>query len=152
MEGLAVLVTGASSGIGAGVAAHLASLGCRCGHTCHLPLLSTPSSPYFGPCCPPPQAPPPLPPPRLCLVGRTTSALEEVAASCRQAGSPEVATLTLDLALEGAPGEAVRGAVAALGGLDVLVNSAGILMSGSIETLGVHDYDKVISFPTRVAE
>ena len=28
-------------------------------------------------------------------------------------------------------------------GLDVLVNSAGILMSGSVETLDVADYDKV---------
>ena len=28
-------------------------------------------------------------------------------------------------------------------GLDVLVNSAGILMSGSVETLAVADYDKV---------
>ena len=28
-------------------------------------------------------------------------------------------------------------------GLDVLVNSAGILMSGSVETLDIADYDKV---------
>ena len=28
-------------------------------------------------------------------------------------------------------------------GLDVLVNSAGILMSGSVETLAVADFDKV---------
>jgi hypothetical protein len=30
----------------------------------------------------------------------------------------------------------------------VLVNSAGILMSGSIETLGLEDYDRVTGFRT----
>merc|ERR1712107_664357 len=38
-----------------------------------------------------------------------------------------------------------------LGGLDVLVNSAGILMSGSVEKLDIADYDKVMNINTRAA-
>ena len=82
-------------------------------------------------------------------------------------------TIVADLAKEEAPAQIVKEAVEKLGGcilqiqmlpiqiqifcyvdnlevrnyffsgLDVLVNSAGILMSGSVETLAVADYDKV---------
>merc|ERR1711973_248845 len=113
---MGVLVTGASSGIGAGVALHLAALGCR-----------------------------------LCLVARNTQALEETASACRAAGSSQVLTIAADLSKEEAPGQVVKEAVDKLGGLDVLVNSAGILMSGSVEKLDIADYDKVMNINTRAA-
>jgi len=116
LAGKAVLVTGASSGIGAGVAVHLATLGCR-----------------------------------LCLVGRNPSALEEVASSCKAAAKTLVVTIAADLSKEEAPAQTVKEAVEKLGGLDVLVNSAGILMSGSVETLDIADYDKVMNINTRAA-
>merc|ERR1712172_92143 len=116
LAGRAVLVTGASSGIGAGVANHLATLGCR-----------------------------------LCLVGRNVTGLETVASACKAAASPLVVTIVADLAKEEAPAQIVTEAVEKLGGLDVLVNSAGILMSGSVETLAVADYDKVMNINTRAA-
>ena len=76
-------------------------------------------------------------------------------------------TIAADLSKEEAPAQTVKEAVEKLGGdvffgthpksifmrefeeekifsgLDVLVNSAGILMSGSVETLDIADYDKV---------
>jgi len=116
LAGKAVLITGASSGIGAGVANHFATLGCR-----------------------------------LCLVGRNSTGLEEVASACKAAASTLVVTIVADLAKEDAPAQIVKEAVEKLGGLDVLVNSAGILMSGSVETLAVADYDKVMNINTRAA-
>jgi len=112
-----VLVTGASSGIGAGVAIHLATLGCR-----------------------------------LCLVGRNATALEEVSSACKAATTTSlVVTIAADLSKEEVPAQIVKEAVEKLGGLDVLVNSAGILMSGSVETLDAADYDKVMNINTRAA-
>merc|ERR1711971_475423 len=116
LAGKAVLVTGASSGIGAGVANHFATLGCR-----------------------------------LCLVGRNATGLEAVTSACKGAASPLVVTIVADIAKEEAPAQIVKEAVEKLGGLDVLVNSAGILMSGSVETLAVADYDKVMNINTRAA-
>merc|ERR1712012_525774 len=116
LTGKTVLVTGASSGIGAGVALHLASLGCR-----------------------------------LCLVARNAQALKETASACRAAGSSQVVTIAADLSKEEAPAQIVKETVDKLGGLDVLVNSAGILMSGSVEKLDIADYDKVMNINTRAA-
>ena len=116
MEGKVVLVTGASSGIGAGIALHLASLGCR-----------------------------------LSLVARGQEALQGVARECREAGAGEVLVLAKDLALEEACRAAVAETVDHFGRLDVLVNSAGILMAGSIESLSVSDYDSVMNINTRSA-
>jgi len=116
MAGKVILVTGASSGIGAGTAKHLAGLGCR-----------------------------------LALVARNKEKLDIVKDACVAAGAKEVIALSHDLAEERECELAVEETVAHFGSLDVLVNSAGILMSGSIETLSPANYDKVMNINTRSA-
>jgi len=74
-----------------------------------------------------------------------------VATACKNSRSTLVVTVKADLAKEDAPAKIVREAVEKLGGLDILVNSAGILMSGSVETLDIADYDKVMNINTRAA-
>lgn len=116
LSGKVVLVTGASSGIGAGTAVHLAGLGAK-----------------------------------LALVARNKDQLEGVAARCREAGSPDVLVCPSDLSIEIDCIKAVQQAVDYFKGLDVMVNSAGILVGGSIETLSSEDYDRVMNINTKAA-
>ena len=116
MEGKVILITGASSGIGAGTAKHFASQGSK-----------------------------------LALVARNKEKLDKVREDCVTAGAREVIILPHDLAEEKECELAVEEAVKYFGCLDVLVNSAGILMSGSIETLSPANYDKVMNINTRSA-
>jgi len=116
MDGKIVLVTGASSGIGAGTAKHLACLGSK-----------------------------------LALVARNKAALETVKEDCVAAGAKEVIILPHDLSEEKECELAVEETVRHFGCLDVLINSAGILMSGSIETLSPANYDHVMNINTRAA-
>jgi len=111
-----VLITGASSGIGAGTAKHFAGLGCK-----------------------------------LALVARNKEALETVKEECVAAGAKDVIALPHDLSEERECELAVEETVGHFGSLDVLVNSAGILMSGSIESLSPANYDKVMNINTRAA-
>jgi NAD(P)-dependent dehydrogenase (short-subunit alcohol dehydrogenase family) len=138
MEGKIVLIAGGSSGIGAGTAKHLASLKCR-----------------------------------LSLVGRNEAALKEVADVCREKGSPDVVILVKDLSVAQNCTEAVDETVAHFHGkaeplwvsftvdsifimvitgrLDILVNSAGIIVSGGTETLSIEDYDRCMDINTKAA-
>jgi short-subunit dehydrogenase len=65
--------------------------------------------------------------PRLALAARDAAKLEEVASACRAAGA-EAIVLPTDVASQDACRGMVEGAVAAFGGLDVLVNNAGVGM------------------------
>ncbi len=85
----AVLLTGASSGIGAELARVLARRGCR-----------------------------------LALTARRADRLEAVASECRGLGA-EVVVLPADLGDTEAASRLIAEAVAAFGGLDVLINNAG---------------------------
>ena len=62
---------------------------------------------------------------RLFLASRTASELDEVAAGCRERGA-ECTIATVDVAAGAAVTELVRLAAGEMGGLDVLVNAAGI--------------------------
>jgi short-subunit dehydrogenase len=91
LKGKRVLVTGASSGIGAAVALELARAGAVLG-----------------------------------LCARRTALLDEVLAECRQS-SPESIAWTIDLADLDGISRFARRAEADLGGVDVLVNNAGLV-------------------------
>ena len=88
---------------------------------------------------------------KLVLVARSAAGLEGVAGRCREAGAPVVIALSHDLAVPGQCEAAVAGAVRQFGQLDVLVNSAGILMSGGVENLTGENYDLVMNINTRAA-
>ena len=79
------------------------------------------------------------------------SALESVAIDCREAGAIQVMVMSKDLGIEEECIQAVQETVDHYGRIDVMVHSAGILVLGSIETLTVSDYDRVMNMNTRAA-
>jgi len=111
-----VLITGASSGIGAGTAVYFAKLGSK-----------------------------------LALNGRNEGNLKEVVKQCEDAGLPkEKILLVLGPVEEQASCEKIIGStVDHFGRLDVLVNNAGILVGGGIETCSVEDFDKQMNVNVR---
>ncbi|MFJ8542338.1 SDR family NAD(P)-dependent oxidoreductase [Streptomyces sp. NPDC093586] len=60
-------------------------------------------------------------------------------------GSDRLTTLTLDISDEASVRAGVAAALAALGGLDVLVNAAGILRSSHTHTTSLADFTRVIT-------
>ncbi|XP_062511380.1 uncharacterized protein LOC134187280 [Corticium candelabrum] len=110
-----VLITGASSGIGAATSRMLASLGCR-----------------------------------LSLTGRNVANLEKTARECRQVKSDvEVVTVAGDLCKEEDVKCVIEKTIEKYDGLDVLVNDAGILEMGTIETTTLESFDRVMNINTR---
>ena len=63
---------------------------------------------------------------RLALVERNAPRVQEICAEINQRGG-FAAPIALDLSGEGAPEQAVNSALQALGGIDVLINNAGIM-------------------------
>eukprot|EP00118_Oscarella_pearsei_P020189 m.218218 g.218218 ORF g.218218 m.218218 type:complete len:261 (+) comp39890_c3_seq20:84-866(+) len=115
LTGKVVLITGASSGIGAATSRHFSRLGCR-----------------------------------LALTGRNAENLEKIADDCRKLGSgAEVLTVLADLAKEEDVQKVIDATIGHFKGIDVLVNNAGILTLGTIETISVEDYDKVMNINVR---
>ena len=116
LEGKVVLVTGASSGIGAGAAKSFAALKCR-----------------------------------LSLVARNLDNLNSVAEACRAAGAAEVLVLSKDLSVAEECISAVEDTAVHFKGVDVLVNSAGIVVTGDTASLPLDDYDRCMNINTRAA-
>lgn len=110
--GKVVLITGASSGIGAGAAKYLASLGAT-----------------------------------LALTGRNIDNLQAVVAEINSTVEPLLIVADVTLAEDAT--RIVDETVAKFGRIDVLVNSAGILERGSIETTNVEQYDRVMDINMR---
>ncbi|XP_076854226.1 3-oxoacyl-[acyl-carrier-protein] reductase FabG [Brachyhypopomus gauderio] len=108
------LITGASSGIGAGTAVLFAKLGAR-----------------------------------LALNGRDVENLTRVARECEEQGTCTPLLVPGDLTDENTVKRTVEETVAHFGRLDVLVNSAGVLAMGSIETADLTQYDKVMNVNVR---
>ncbi|MCU0727935.1 MAG: glucose 1-dehydrogenase [Planctomycetes bacterium] len=84
----------------------------------------------------------------VALVARREKELSEVAARiAARGGRAEV--VAADLSLEAECDLAVRETVARFGGLDVLVNAAGIIGGGSIETTSPVDFDHMMNVNLR---
>jgi len=105
--GKVVLITGASSGIGAETARKLASQGAR-----------------------------------LILSGRNVESLNVVAEKC---GKDNAFVVPADVTKEADNERLISETIKKYDRLDVLINNAGILESGTIETTSLEQYDRVMS-------
>ncbi len=85
---------------------------------------------------------------KTALVGRREGALAEVVKAI-QAGNGEAKAVVADVTREADIERAVRETVEAFGGIDVLVNAAGIIASGTIETTRLEDWDYMMNVNTR---
>lgn len=104
--GKVVLITGASSGIGAATAIHLAGLGAS-----------------------------------LSISGRNLDNLNKVASQC---GKSKPFIVTGELTNEKDVKNIIDSTIKHYGRLDVLVNNAGCLEAGSIESTSLEQYDRYI--------
>ncbi|XP_077570565.1 3-oxoacyl-[acyl-carrier-protein] reductase FabG [Stigmatopora nigra] len=115
LKGKVTLITGASSGIGAGTSILFAKLGAV-----------------------------------LALNGRDLESLKKVAKECAGcSGGVEPMLVPGDLTDEDTVKRTVDEVISRLGRLDVLVNSAGILAMGGIETSDLTTYDRVMNINVR---
>lgn len=107
-----ILITGASSGIGADAARHLARL--------------------HG---------------AIALVGRDVPRLKQVADSIRAENSPEPLVIVADVANDAE--RIVRETIEHFGRLDVLINSAGIVLRDAAHTVDMDVYDRLMNVNVR---
>lgn len=85
---------------------------------------------------------------QVVALGRNQSALSEVEASIRNAGG-EPLTITVDVTNENQVHHAVAEAINRLGRLDVLVNAAGHISTGSIEETSLSAWDAMMNVNLR---
>jgi len=79
----------------------------------------------------------------VLLTGRNREALAEVEGRIHAAGG-RAASCAADLLADGAAEQVVAAAIAAFGGVDVLVNAAGIIATGSIDTTTDETWDQMM--------
>src|SRR5512133_772447 len=84
----------------------------------------------------------------VLAVGRDDSALAEVADAVEKSGG-RCSTLAIDVTQSGAPADIVETALQRLGGSTTLVNAAGIIGSGSIETTTDDQWDAMMDINSR---
>jgi len=84
---------------------------------------------------------------RVALVGRRESALRDVASRCSHGGNAFV--IAADLSVEKQTEAFMADATEKMGGLDVLVNAAGILKSGRIEDTSFELWDEMMNINLR---
>jgi NAD(P)-dependent dehydrogenase (short-subunit alcohol dehydrogenase family) len=84
----------------------------------------------------------------ILAVGRDKAALEDVAGAVRGEGG-ECSTLTADVTQSAAAATIVDTALQRLGGLTTLVNAAGIIGSGTIETTTDEQWDTMMDINSR---
>lgn len=114
-KGKVILITGASSGIGAGTAEYLATLGAT-----------------------------------LVLTGRNAENLNKVAEKCTPtSGAPEPLQIVADITKEEDAKQIIAKTIETFGHLNVLVNNAGIIGRGTIETTTLEQYDEIMNTNVR---
>ncbi|XP_048858837.1 3-oxoacyl-[acyl-carrier-protein] reductase FabG [Brienomyrus brachyistius] len=86
---------------------------------------------------------------QLALNGRNMDNLAKIAKQCTDVGATEPMLVPGDLTNEEAVKSVVEQTVSHFGRLDVLVNSAGILAMGSIETTNLAQFDQVMNVNVR---
>jgi NAD(P)-dependent dehydrogenase (short-subunit alcohol dehydrogenase family) len=85
---------------------------------------------------------------RVALVGRGGEALDEVARELLASGG-EAHAIRADVTVERDAESAVRGTLERFGRLDVLVNAAGIISNGTVETTTLADWDAMMNVNLR---
>ncbi len=85
---------------------------------------------------------------RVALVARRADTMEHVAQQVRAKGG-EANAIVADMTQEADIERAVRETVAAFGGIDVLVNTAGIIANGTIENTRLKDWDYMFNLNVR---
>ena len=103
------LITGASRGIGRGIAEAFARAGAS-----------------------------------LALCATSVDKLAETAARCKELGAPQVLTFGVDVRVSADCERVVKEAMAALGGIDIVVNNAGVTKDNLLMRLSDQDYDAVL--------
>jgi NAD(P)-dependent dehydrogenase (short-subunit alcohol dehydrogenase family) len=87
---------------------------------------------------------------KVACVGRKEKALQEVAERIRALGS-EALAIQADLSSAEEAERALNEAVQAFGGIDVVVNAAGHISSGTIETTSLEAWDEMMNVNVRAA-
>lgn len=82
---------------------------------------------------------------RLVLLDRDRASLDETVDSLRRLGSETVLALTCDVSSETSVHEAAKRSLAEAGPCNVLVNNAGLLRPGSLDTLPLADWNALLS-------
>jgi NAD(P)-dependent dehydrogenase (short-subunit alcohol dehydrogenase family) len=84
----------------------------------------------------------------MVLVGRQDAVLGEVAGAVRSAGGQAIGC-AVDLTADEAPGRVVSAALDAYGTIDVLVNAAGVIASGTLEATTDEVWDTMMALNLR---
>src|SRR5207248_1574201 len=85
---------------------------------------------------------------RVALVARSAEGLKEVAGEIKSRGG-EAVEIRADVMIEDDASRAIAEAVETLGGLDVLVNAAGIISNGTVENTTLADWDAMMNVNLR---
>ena len=84
----------------------------------------------------------------VVLVARSKDALESLAEEVVESGGTAL-VIACDLLQEASVERIVKETVAEFGGIDVVVNAAGILQSGSVESTTLADWDRMMAINVR---
>jgi len=88
---------------------------------------------------------------KLALVARDEAKLAEVAQACTTAGSPEVKTYSLDVSNFGGIEGVVKSITSDLGGLDILINNAGVTRDNLLMRTSEEEWDTVLDTNLKAA-